>query len=150
MERSEIRSSSFCNKTAMKSYCTICCVAIILLASCHNGRKTEEKNIRTSIEWMDTLHHFGNIRMENPVDSFDFRFRNTGKQPLVVLHVKTSCHCTEASYPKRPVMSGEESFIRVTYNGNGRSPEYFNKTIEVHTNAGTRPVLLKIDGNLVK
>ena len=123
-------------------------LGIILAASCSGGRQSKSERIQSAIEWADTIHHFGTISMDNPVDSFDFKFKNTGNQLLVVLDVKTSCHCTSVKYPLEPIKPNEVSYIRVIYNGSDRTPEFINKSVKVYTNAGTEPFTLKVYGKL--
>lgn len=96
----------------------------------------------------DTLHDFGTIPLSQSVDSFDFTFTNCGKGRLVILGVKTSCHCTKISYPHVPVEPGGQSFVRVVYDGRGRQAGFFNKSIRVISNARTEYVTLGIRGSL--
>ena len=94
------------------------------------------------------MHHFGSIPLSQPVDSFDFRFRNEGPGRLVILGHKSPCHCTLVKYTQQPIEPGEMSFVRVIYDGRGRPAEYFNKSVLVYTNASALPVKLAFDGRL--
>ena len=122
--------------------------SFLILVSCNNKKSSPSNDIQGEIEWKDSVHDFGTVDLKNPIDSFDFKFKNTGNQVIAVLQAKTSCHCTEVKYPKEPIRSGEESYIRVIYNGTGRSPEYFNKSVRVYTTASFHPKLLRIRGKL--
>lgn len=122
-------------------------IGLYMHACVNKEKQTNERNI-ARIAFADTLHDFGSIPLSAPVDSFDFRYRNTGKQPLVVLGLRTSCHCTVATYDARPVQPGDSSYIRVTYDGRGRQAEYFEKSVLVYTNASERPQQLLIRGRL--
>ena len=101
-----------------------------------------------AITFPDTLHDFGIIPLSNPVDSFEFWYSNTGRTPLVVLGLQASCHCVTAIYDARPVQPGDSSYIRVKYDGRGRSAEYFEKSVAVYTNASDRPQRLIVRGRL--
>ena len=70
---------------------------------------------------------------------------NTGKAPLVINDVITSCGCTTVEYPKKPVQSGKSLTLKVKYQA--EHPEHFNKTITVYCNAEGSPFHLKISGN---
>lgn len=80
------------------------------------------------IEFEKTVHDFGANPQGVPV-TYDFVFRNTGDEPLVLQSVKASCGCTTPNWPREPIMPGQESNITVKYNmaraGN------FTKTITV-------------------
>ena len=76
-----------------------------------------------------------------------FKFTNTGKSPLKIVKVKSSCGCTIPSYPKEDIMPGESNVIEVKYNTNrvGR----FSKSVSIYTNANTPRIVIRIKGNVV-
>ena len=88
--------------------------------------------------------------MKNPIDSFDFKFKNTGDKLLVIYKVDPSCHCTSVKFTREPIRPGEESYIRVIYDGSGQSSGFFLKSVSVFSNESVKPLKLKIDGELVK
>ncbi len=89
---------------------------------------------------MDT-HDFGTVP-EGPAAEYEFKFKNTGKEPITISKVQASCGCTTPSYSKDPVLPGKEGAIKASYNTNGR-PGAFTKTITVVSNAGTKVVTIK-------
>lgn len=93
-------------------------------------------------------HDFGTIE-ENGLATFDFTFENTGKKPLEISRVATSCGCTTPSFQHEPIAPGAKSSITVSYNTEGR-PGHFNKTITVYSNSKRNPTyVLSIKGNVV-
>jgi len=76
-----------------------------------------------------------------------FKFTNTGKAPLKIESVKSSCGCTIPSYPKEEIMPGESNEIDVKYNTNkaGR----FSKSVSIFTNGSPKRAILRIKGNVV-
>lgn len=119
------------------------------LASCKTD-SNQNRDTGTLIYFPDTIHHFGEISMKNPIDSFNFKFKNTGDKLLVIYKVDPSCHCTSVKFTREPIRPGEESYIRVIYNGSGQSSGFFLKSVSVFSNASVKPLKLKIDGELVK
>jgi hypothetical protein len=88
-------------------------------------------------------------RLEIPYESkepFVFEFKNTGKEPVLVTNVQTSCGCTAAEKPTEPVAPGAQSKIVVTYDT--KRVGNFTKTITVTTNSGD-PVVLTITGSVM-
>jgi len=78
-----------------------------------------------------------------------FKFSNTGASPLVITNAKGSCGCTVPSYPKTPIMPGEESAIEVRYDTNRVGP--FTKRVTLTTNEnGENTVVLTIKGKVNK
>lgn len=76
-----------------------------------------------------------------------FKFKNTGKSPLKLVNVQSSCGCTVPSYPKEDIMPGQSSQIEVKYNT--ANPGRFSKSITVTTNGNPEKVVLRIKGNVI-
>jgi hypothetical protein len=97
----------------------------------------------------DTLSHdFGTFSESQPVQKCTFTFTNVGNQPLVINQAVASCGCTVPAYTKTPIKSGEKGTITVTYNGKGRFPGHFKKTITIRTNGVPEMTRLYIEGNM--
>ena len=91
-------------------------------------------------------HDFGKIPQGTPV-SHNFKFTNTGSEPLIISDVKSSCGCTVPTYPKTPIKPGEEGTIQVTYNA--ADPNPFTKTVTIRSNTKTPVKVLYIKGEVV-
>lgn len=109
--------------------------------------KEEPKPKSAEIQFTKTVHDYGTI-FEGGNGECEFEFKNTGKEPLVLSNVTSSCGCTVPSWPKEPVMPGKTAVITVKYNTNRVGP--ISKTVSVFSNAEENPkVELRIQG-LVK
>lgn len=86
---------------------------------------------------------------EGPQVTHEFKFTNTGKEPLILTNVRASCGCTTPSWPKEPILPGKDGAILVTYNTQGR-PGPFNKSITITSNADTPEKIIYIKGEVVK
>ncbi len=64
-------------------------------------------------------HEFGQINQGEKV-SYSFKFKNAGKSPLIITSASASCGCTVPEYSKDPVAPGDEGFIKVTFNSEGK------------------------------
>src|SRR4028118_1304797 len=73
----------------------------------------------TTVQLIDTVYDFGKITDGEKVE-FSFRFKNTGKNPLVVSEASASCGCTVPEKPDEPIRPGETGFIKVAFNSQGR------------------------------
>jgi hypothetical protein len=60
------------------------------------------------------------------------KFRNVGKEPLLITNAKGSCGCTVPEYPKEPIMPGKEAVLKIKYDTKRTGP--INKTVTVTTN----------------
>lgn len=76
----------------------------------------------------------------------EFKFKNTGKEPLIIYSATGSCGCTVPTAPKEPIKPGESSFIKVHYDT--KRPGSFEKTITVSSNGKTPSKTLKIKGTV--
>jgi len=76
-----------------------------------------------------------------------FKFTNTGKAPLIINNAQGSCGCTVPTYPKEPIMPGETSEIKVSYDTNRVGQ--FTKFVTLTTNAiSSNTTQLKITGEV--
>ena len=100
------------------------------------------------IKLIEEKYDFGTV-VEGPQVTHDFKFKNEGKEPLVLSNVRASCGCTVPTWPKEPVLPGKESTISATYNTQGR-PGRFTKTITIESNADGGSKVITISGEVIK
>ena len=100
------------------------------------------------IKFDKTTHNFGTFSENNPVVSCTFTYTNVGDAPLVIHQAVASCGCTVPQYPKEPIKAGESGEITVAYNGAGKFPGHFRKSITLRTNAKQEVVRLYIEGDM--
>lgn len=105
----------------------------------------ENKN-QAEIEFVEESHDFGNIK-EGTLATYEFKFKNTGKEPLILTNVTASCGCTTPEWPKEPIKPGATGIVKAVYNSQGR-PGAFQKSITVQSNAKTSMKILNIKGNV--
>ena len=98
--------------------------------------------------WLSTSFNFGAFDEDNGRVSCDFRFVNTGDEPLTIISTRASCGCTQPVFPREAIAPGDTSQISVTYNPTAR-PGRFTKTIAVETNGVPRRVKLTITGVVI-
>lgn len=110
------------------------------------AKKAETKAVAaqpSAITWAKDVHDFGTIEKGKPV-SYDFTFRNTTKQTILITNVKASCGCTATNYTKTPIKPGESASVTATYNA--AAPGNFTKTVTVTTNDSETGKILTIKG----
>jgi len=111
--------------------------------------EAKTKNEKTPEITFDKLvHDYGTITEGDPGEC-EFTFKNTGKEPLVLSNVTSSCGCTVPNWPKDPIMPGKSSSIKVKYSTSRIGG--INKSITVLSNAAENSrVELRITGNVKK
>ena len=86
---------------------------------------------QAEIKFDKTTHDFGKFSETSPVQKCTFTFTNVGDKPLVINQAVATCGCTVPTYTKKPIAPGEKGTLNVTYNGKGKFPGHFKKTITV-------------------
>ena len=103
---------------------------------------------QAEIKFDKTSHNFGQFSEKQPIQKCTFTFTNTGTAPLVINQAIASCGCTVPAYTKTPILPGKKGEITVTYNGTGKFPGHFKKTITVRSNATTEMTRLQVEGDM--
>ena len=99
------------------------------------------------IKFEKTTHDFGTFPESQKV-TCTFKFTNTGDNLLVIHQAIASCGCTVPQYSKEPIKPGESGEIVVTYNGAGKFPGHFRKSVTIRSNAKKEIVRLYIEGDM--
>lgn len=78
-----------------------------------------------------------------------FAFTNSGKSPLVISDVRSTCGCTVGKdWPKTPIAPGEGGEITVSFDSEGRTGAQ-HKTITVVANTEPASTVLTLKGEVV-
>ncbi|MES2558930.1 MAG: DUF1573 domain-containing protein [Bacteroidota bacterium] len=96
------------------------------------------------IEFEKTDHNFGNITQGEQAE-YNFKFRNTGGQDLLISAANASCGCTVPEYSKEPIKPGAMGSIKVKFNSDYRL-DAFEKAVVVTANTTPMETVLKIRG----
>lgn len=121
-------------------------IALALLANCAMAQNvTPPKADLASFSWEATTHDFGKIKQGVPV-TYEFKFTNSSKVPLIITNAQPSCGCTTPSWTRDPVMPGSTGHVKATYNAG--SPGMFDKTITVSANIDGGIITLHIKGEV--
>lgn len=120
----------------------ILCSVVFLFASV-TAFKVEEK---AEFKFEKETHDFGKIPQGKPV-SVEFKFTNTGNEPLIITNIESVCGCTVPKYTNTPVLKGQTGAISVTYNAAALAP--FSKGLTIRSNAKTPIKVIYIKGEVV-
>ena len=100
------------------------------------------------IKFESTKHNFGLFSESKPKVSCTFKFKNVGDGPLIIHQAIASCGCTVPVYPKEPIKPGESGEIIINYDGYGRFPGRFRKSITLRTNGKVEITRLIVEGEM--
>ncbi len=80
----------------------------------------------------DKTYDFGKVKQGDKIE-YTFKFKNTGKNDLIIRKTKASCGCTAVTLGNQIIKPGEEGSIKAIFNTSGKSGNQ-NKSITVTTN----------------
>lgn len=96
-----------------------------------------------------TNHDYGKFTEDAPQTCI-FKFTNTGDQPLVIHQAFASCGCTVPTYTKESIAPGKSGELKVVYNGKGKFPGRFKKTVTIRSNASNALVRVYVEGEMIE
>ena len=97
----------------------------MLFSACHNagsataGATTANAENAPVMKFEKETHDFGKIKRGDKV-TYDFKFTNTGKSPLIITDAVATCGCTKPEVPKAPIKPGESGNVHVTFDSAGK------------------------------
>ena len=91
---------------------------------------------------------FGTIE-QGESTTHEFKFTNTGSEPLIISKAEGSCGCTVPIFPKEPILKNQSAFIKVTFNSTGKFGIQ-DKTVTITSNAKQNPMIIHIKGTVLK
>ncbi|MFL5753110.1 MAG: DUF1573 domain-containing protein [Bacteroidia bacterium] len=97
------------------------------------------------IKFEKLRHDYGTIK-QGADGNCEFKFTNTGKEPLILGNCQGSCGCTVPNCPKEPILPGKSGVIKVHYDTKRVGP--INKSVTVQSNAKSGTVTLTIAGTV--
>ena len=133
----------------------------LLFAACNNAPKAESnqaavpsENVAPPINsavapvmaFEKDTYDFGVITSGEKV-AYEFKFKNTGKSPLIISNAEATCGCTVPDYPREPVAPGAEGVIKVVFDSSGKIGMQ-NKVVTLTSNAVPAVTELHVIGDI--
>jgi hypothetical protein len=130
---------------------SITCMALALSLMSFSSKtnstvNTEIKTTPATIKWTSETIDVGEIPQGIP-KPIEFEFKNTSKEPVVVVSAQGSCGCTSTDFPKTPVLPGTTTKITATFNAANKGN--FTKTVTVKIASEETPVILTFKGVVI-
>jgi hypothetical protein len=100
----------------------------------------------TTIRYDNDRFEFG-VADEGEVVKHEFKFTNTGKEPLVISNCRGSCGCTVPTWPREPIPAGASGVIHVEFNTKGK-PGNQSKRVTVTANTIPTETYLEVSGEV--
>jgi len=107
-----------------------------------------ENSAQANFKFEAEEFNFGTIEQGESV-THEFKFVNTGNEPLIISNAEGSCGCTVPIFPKEPIMKNQSATIKVTFNSTGKFGIQ-DKTVTLTSNAKQNPMIIHIKGTVEK
>ena len=98
----------------------------MLLSACNQstgnataGNTTASAADAPVMKFEKETHDFGKIKEGDKV-TYDFKFTNNGKSPLIITDSYASCGCTKPTWPSAPIKPGDSGMIHVVFSSQGK------------------------------
>ena len=126
----------------------------IFLVSCRSntsGKQTQTKETvltgKPQIKFDTDMHDFGEV-IEGEKVSFTFKFTNTGKGPLLITGIASSCGCTVGEYTKDTIKSGAQGNVTVSFDS-WKHVGFQQKSVTVNSNTNPSFQMLRIKAMVI-
>ena len=101
----------------------------------------------TTVQVIDSVYNFGKVTDGEKVE-YNFKFRNSGKNPLIIASATSSCGCTVPEKPEAPIPPGEIGYLKVVFDSKNRVGEV-HKNITITSNAYPAFPQLQLTGEVI-
>ncbi|WP_316753697.1 DUF1573 domain-containing protein [Pedobacter gandavensis] len=107
--------------------------------------KVEGENL-SKLEIDNPVYNFGTLKTGEEIRHV-FLLTNKSKTPLIIKNANTTCGCTVALIPKKPIFFNQQDSIVAVFSSNTTGMQ--NKVITVFSNSADSIKLLTLVGNVV-
>lgn len=99
-------------------------LASMLMAGCKSKNSSGSATVANAgeapmMKFESESHDFGKIANGQKV-TYDFKFKNEGKSPLIITDAVATCGCTKPEWPKIPIKPGDAAAIHITFDSAGK------------------------------
>ena len=123
-------------------------ISTLLFVKAQTPTSSSDNPNSPEITFENIVHDYGTVN-QGADGNCEFKFTNTGKEPLILSNVRTSCGCTVPSWPKEPILPGKTGAIKVNYTKMNVAGT-ISKQITVYSNAKNGTIVLNIKGTVLE
>lgn len=110
---------------------------------------SQEKN-GPVLKWDKDRHDYGTVYLDAlPETKLDIKFTNDGNQPLILSNVRACCGTRVHSWPREPILPGEEGTISIEFRLAPRAHR-ISRTVTATSNADPGTSIFRIIGEVAE
>jgi hypothetical protein len=134
-------------------------VALIAVSACNNSNSKSQTTTDSAavsidpasapvIKFEKESYEFGKIKQGEKV-TYDFKFVNTGKSPLIIKDAHATCGCTVPEVSKDPIPAGATGNVKVTFDSAGKEGLQ-DKVVTIVANTVPENTQVHLIGEVIK
>ena len=100
----------------------------------------------TEMVFSETEFDFGTVKEGEKV-SHVYKFKNSGKEPLVISNAQGSCGCTVPKWPRDPIAPGKTGEVVVEFDTKGKAGDR-NQKVTLTANTNPPQTFLSLKGKV--
>lgn len=101
---------------------------------------------KTVMSFGQQSYDFGTVN-EGEIVKRTFKFKNTGKEPLIISNAQGSCGCTVPKWPREPIAPGASSEITVEFNSDKKTGKR-NQQVTITANTEPANTVISLTGEV--
>ena len=101
---------------------------------------------KTVMAFGQQQYDFGTVN-EGEIVKRTFKFKNTGKEPLIISNAQGSCGCTVPKWPREPIAPGSSSEITVEFNSDKKTGKR-NQQVTITANTEPANTIISLVGEV--
>lgn len=94
----------------------LCLAALLAVSELFSQKLKADDNSQNAgkVEWVKRQIDAGKVPFGVPV-SGEFEVKNISSENLIILDVRSGCHCTVVEWTREPIQPGKSGVIKATY-----------------------------------
>ena len=103
-----------------------------------------------ALKWEISRYDYGTIYLDDlPQTRMDIKFTNDGDEPLILTNVRACCGTRVHTWPREPILPGEEGIINIEFRLAPR-PHRISRTVTVTSNSDPSTSIFRIVGEVAE
>lgn len=111
----------------------LCLFALLAVSELFSQKLKAEDTSQNAgkVEWVNRQVDAGKVNFGVPIVG-EFEVRNISNENLIILDVRSGCHCTSVDWTREPIQPGKTGVIKAIYDGQREGDFY--RIVTVVTN----------------
>ncbi len=125
-------------------------IVLFLVMFVGAGIAASQEKKGPQLKWEKERYDYGTLYLDDlPETKLDIKFTNEGNEPLILSHVRACCGTRVHSWPRQPILPGEEGTISIEFRLAPRAHR-ISRTVTATSNADPNTSIFRIVGEVAE